>query len=126
MDKYFGIPYVKGGRSLDGLDCWGLVRLMREDLDKGSLPLFSDVDPLDKRSFTQSSIECISTCDLSLSGISVGAIACGYMGRLCYHVGIVVDVDNRLMILETDEKTGVCLTSISLFESRYSKVVYYD
>ncbi|MFA4905037.1 MAG: NlpC/P60 family protein [Candidatus Margulisiibacteriota bacterium] len=26
IDKYLGIPYVHKGRTLDGLDCWGLLK----------------------------------------------------------------------------------------------------
>lgn len=25
VDKYLGIPYVEGGRTLEGLNCWGVV-----------------------------------------------------------------------------------------------------
>lgn len=126
INKYRDVPYVKHGRDLDGLDCWGLVRLVRIDMGYDELPLFDSVDPLDKRLFTVSQGRCILDFGLQLSSVNQGAIACGYMGRLCYHVGIVVSADGRNMILETDEKTGVCLTTVSRFENRYSKVEYYD
>jgi murein DD-endopeptidase len=31
MDKYIGIPYVLGGRSYDGADCYGLVYLILQE-----------------------------------------------------------------------------------------------
>lgn len=127
IEKYRLVPYVKRGRSLkEGLDCWGLVRLIRMDLGYSELPLFNGVDPLDKRLFTQSASSCIELCGLVQCDLKHGAIACGYKGKLCYHVGIVLDVNGKLMILETDEDTGVILTSVSRFESRYSRVEYYD
>lgn len=127
IEKYRLVPYGKRGRTIqDGLDCWGLVRLIRMDLGYSELPLFNGVDPLDKRLFTQSASSCIELCELVKSDIKQGAIACGYKGRLCYHVGIVLNINGKMMIAETDENTGVVLTSISNFESRYSRVEYYD
>ncbi len=32
IDKYLGIPYVHGGSTLDGLDCWGLLKCVYADL----------------------------------------------------------------------------------------------
>lgn len=31
IDKYLGTPYLHGGRSLEGLDCWGLIKLVYAD-----------------------------------------------------------------------------------------------
>lgn len=127
MIRYFNIPYVKGGRDMKGLDCWGLVRLARVELfEREELPIFSSVDPLDKRNLTRSQIECVKDRNLNICDFKVGAIATGWRGRLCCHVGIVVEADGRLFILETDENTGVCLTTLNNFKSKYSKVVFYD
>lgn len=32
VEKYVGVPYVQGGRSLSGLDCLGLAHLFYKDL----------------------------------------------------------------------------------------------
>ena len=36
---YVGLPYVQGGRSLKGVDCWGLVRLVLQDRAGLELPV---------------------------------------------------------------------------------------
>jgi len=40
VNAYTGTPYVAGGRSRDGADCWGLFRLVQKDRWGRDLPLF--------------------------------------------------------------------------------------
>lgn len=40
MEQYIGIPYVVGGRTMAGLDCYGLVWLAEKELFGVSLPSF--------------------------------------------------------------------------------------
>lgn len=45
--KYIGIPYVVAGRSLErdgGLDCWGLVRVIFQDLFNFELPAYESIN----------------------------------------------------------------------------------
>ncbi len=43
--SYVGTPYVDHGRSLQGCDCWGLVReVYRAELDT-ALPCYAEVSP---------------------------------------------------------------------------------
>jgi cell wall-associated NlpC family hydrolase len=38
INRFVGIPFLTGGRSYDGVDCWGLVQLMYSDLWDITLP----------------------------------------------------------------------------------------
>ena len=37
-NNYVGIPFIDGGRSLKGADCWGIIKLMYADLFDFELP----------------------------------------------------------------------------------------
>lgn len=127
MNRYRSTRYVRGGREPDELDCWGLVRLARTEIfGKPLLPLCADAKPGDFRAITQA---CSAVSDLARlvpSTPAPGAIATAWRASLCVHVGLVVEADGRRWVLETDEPTGPCMTPINRFESRYTKVIYYD
>lgn len=36
--KYLGIPYLRGGRSFEGADCWGLIELYYKDVLETTIP----------------------------------------------------------------------------------------
>lgn len=119
--------YVRGGRGPVEMDCWGLVRIARVDLfGRPWLPSYADIAPADKRRLT---VACLSVCDgAGLREVQArpGAIATAWAGRLCVHVGIVIDADGRAWVLETDEGTGPVLTRPATFEKRFARVIYYD
>jgi cell wall-associated NlpC family hydrolase len=46
VDKYIGLPFVDGGRDLDGLDCWGLVSLIYKDVLDLEIPNY-EISALD-------------------------------------------------------------------------------
>ena len=127
MNEYFLIPYVKGGRDKGGADCWGLTRMARTEIfDRPLLPLCSDAQPGDFRAITRSCGTVSGLAHLVESQPKPGAIATAWRASLCTHVGLVVEADGRIWVLETDEPTGPCLTPLKRFESRYTRVIYYD
>ncbi|HGE2088530.1 TPA: hypothetical protein ACGJXC_006840, partial [Pseudomonas aeruginosa] len=48
-----------------------------------------------------------------------------YRGRLLDHVGLLVEVDGRLQVLEINPGSGMSLTPLKKFSDKYSKVVFY-
>ena len=123
------VPYVPNGRLTTGADCYGLVRLARVHLfGKTWMPEHGAVEGSDKKALTRA-MEAESV-NYKECRPHPGAIACCYRGRLCTHIAIVVEVDGRCMILETDEpgqgKHGPRLVNLRQFERRFLKVVFYD
>ena len=125
--RYLRIPYVEGGRDESGMDCWAMARAVRHEVyHLPLLPSHSEVAPADKAAMTAVAQDIIDCTGLKECTAQEGAIAAAWAGRRCVHVGIVVQADGRLWILETDEPTGPCLTPVRVFENRYTRVTYYD
>lgn len=129
LEELMLIPYEANGRSKQGADCYGLVRMARVHLyNKPWLESYAGVEGSDKKALTDALHKEVK--NLRLSSAVPGAIATAWRGNLCTHIAVVVDVDGRKMILETDEpgvtNIGPRLTDIRYFEQRFLKVVYYD
>lgn len=127
IDDFLRTRYVKYGRVAPDLDCWGMTRLAKAHLFRGaSLPSFDNINPLDKRSLTAAALGVREDGGFVEVEPRPGAIATAWRASLCVHVAIVVESDDRLWILETDEGMGPSLTRINVFEARYTRVIYYD
>lgn len=127
IDNFLASKYVKFGRVLPGIDCWGLVRLARHHLfGRDLLPEHNTIDPQDKESLTDAAVALRDEKLFVEVQPRPGAIALAWRGRLCVHIGIVVNFDDRLWILETEENIGPVLTRCAVFERRFTKVIYYD
>lgn len=44
LSRYVGIPFLAGGRTETGADCWGLARIVLRDLYGSDLPRFDGED----------------------------------------------------------------------------------
>lgn len=126
INAYLRTKYKAGARGPLEFDCWGIVRRARADLfGKPLLPIFSDAAPGNLRAIHKA-FSALSPNMQAHSRPAVGAIAAAFRGKLCTHVGLVVEADGRLWILETDVATGPSLTRVGAFESRFSSVTYYN
>ena len=127
MNRYLQTRYVRGGRGPVEYDCWGLVRIARLELfGRRLLPILSEAKPGNPRAITNAVRTVSADGFAELSKPRVGAIATAWRASLCVHVGLVVEADGRMMILETDAPTGPCLTPIKTFTARYTRVLFYD
>lgn len=129
LDDLLNVPYVPDGRSQHGADCYGLTRLARVHLfGKPWMAMHGEISGTDKRSLTRAvKAEAVNYYPCRLHP---GAIAAAYRGTLCTHIAIVVEVDGKNMILETNEPGGEDhgprLVGVRSFAQRFLKVVYYD
>jgi hypothetical protein len=126
IDRYLKTRYVAGARGPDEYDCWGMTRDARVELfGKPLLPSCPAAKPGALKEITAACGDVSETYGLNPSPRATGAIATAWRGKLCVHVGLVVEADGRQWILETDVGIGPCLTRPSKFEERYTRVIYY-
>ena len=125
LDKYIASTYLDGGRELPRVDCYGLVRLVREEVfGKGDLPSFGHVRNTMPAEFTRCVKQAAS--DFAECRPEPGAVATVWRGRICVHIAIVVEIDGRLAVLDTGSKTGPSWSSVPRFEARFAKVIYFN
>lgn len=126
INDYLLTRYKPGGRGPDVFDCWGLVRAAKVELFGGAqLPACASTLPGNIAGLTREVDHVTTACALREVEAIPGSIATAWRGKLCVHVGLVVDADGSRWILETDVESGPCLTRIAKFEQRYTRVAYY-
>ena len=124
LNKFLLAPYMDGGRGPAAFDCWGLCIAVRHELF--GLPLLPSLGGVGRHN-----PKACTKAFRMLSGVmevcepEPGAIAAVLRGDLCIHVGVVVDIDGRLAVLETNPNSGTRWLYQRQFEATYLKVIYY-
>ena len=122
---YLKIPYVDGGRSSDGLDCWGLVRdVLHRYFHVPDLASYGHVHPDNKTSLTAGFNQVVTgflPCDAK-----AGAVASGFRGENLLHVGVCIEESSQLKILHTSRRHGAMLSSVREFKRLFPKVIFYE
>lgn len=123
LKHYLSAPYRDGGRGPVAFDCWGLCIAVRHQLL--GLPLLPSLGGVGRDQLRHNTH---AYHDLKLGmeecAPEPGAIAAVFRGALCLHVGVVVEADGRLKILDTNPG-GPRLCTVREFEDDFPKVVYY-
>ncbi|KAB0489637.1 hypothetical protein [Pseudomonas vancouverensis] len=124
LTKYLLAPYKDGGRGPAAFDCWGLCIAVRHEVF--GLPLLPELGGVGR----SKPRECTQAYRMLSQVMEVcepepGAIAAVFRGELCIHVGVVINADDRLAVLETNPGAGARWLRISDFNATYLKVVYY-
>ncbi|PSW53062.1 NlpC/P60 family protein [Photobacterium leiognathi] len=124
INDFLTVPYVDGGRTLSGLDCWGQVRLARAKLfGKDLARSYGHVLCANKGGMTAAFSEMMPY--FREVEPQAGAIACCFRHNTLIHVGLVVE-EQGLKVLHTNAKRGGHLLSLSAFERLALSVKYFD
>lgn len=123
MYKYYGIPWVPGGRTFEGFDCWGLVRsvyLQQLDLD---LPLYM-VDPNKKLSVSRMMIDGLSDWH-SLDEPKHMSLVVLSKSKIPSHVGIYIDEAGGF-VFHSVSGVGVCADSLATVREQFKMIEFYE
>lgn len=124
IERYLSCRHEFGGRGPDAFDCWGQVRDVRHNVfGLPLLPSYGSIADGDKRGLTKAALR--ESRNFQIVDPCPAAIATVWRGRLCTHVAVVVEVDGRLAVLETNPQTGPRWLPLRDFERNYLRVVYY-
>jgi hypothetical protein len=125
LNAYLFARYVDGARGEGGaFDCWGLAREVRHKIyGKHLLPPWGHIRNTMPRAFTDAYTEQVKELEECLP--EPGALAMVFTGRLMLHVGVVVELEGRLAVLDISAQHGPRWQRIPAFEAPHSKVVYY-
>lgn len=122
--EYLTIPYVDGGRSDNGLDCWGLVRnVLHKHFNHPLFESFGNVHPDNKQAMHEG-FKCVAS-EFKTSEIETASVAAGLRNNCLIHVGVVLFIDGRLKVLHTSRRHGVALNTIREFNRLFPQVVFY-
>lgn len=123
INQFLSAPYQDGGRGPVAYDCWGLCIAARHQML--GLPLLPSLGAVGKdrlRDNTRAYNDL--RLDMEECAPELGAIAAVFRGALCLHVGVVVECEGRLKVLDTNPG-GARLRSVREFEDDFTEVVYY-
>ena len=122
-NKYIGTPWLKGGRDLNGFDCWGFfVYFYKHELNI-IFPFNFDYLPGDTKNITESFKEQISTGQwMKLNAPENNCAVALSQGKLIHHVGVWYNGG----IAHATKGVGVVWnTPLQLKLSGYNRVEYY-
>ena len=125
ITRWLSTTYLDGGRDYPAVDCWGLVRVARVDLGYPELPAWGPVKATHKKSMTRLFGDAIPDL-MTETSPKHGAVAFCFHGSVCAHVGVVVIIDGRLAVVDTNSSTGPRWMWLADFERNFTRVVYYS
>jgi hypothetical protein len=120
LNRYIGSPYVYGGRTIDGMDCYGLLVLIFKERYSIDLPdWFGDEIDLKGRSGQIADVVCSGRWT-EMEDPDDGDIAVCFRTKLAFHIGLYFAGG----VIHCSDALGVVYQRRHDFEADYVKVVY--
>lgn len=123
IDKYRSVTWQMGGRVWPVLDCYGVVHEVRRDLGLPEWPAFEGVI---REGDTMARACAAFSANVRRVEAKEGAVAACYSGGVVDHLGVVVNIDGTLHVLESNPHRNVTILPLARFERLYSSVEYYE
>ncbi len=96
-DNYIGLPFLPDGRTRDGLDCWGIVRLAYQEQRGIELPSYSGIYTMDTAEKLREVAEMMERESIKWTQVDTpqdfDVVRLRIVGKLAFHVGLVVGKD---------------------------------
>lgn len=125
VEKYLFVPYLNGGRTMAGLDCWGLTLLVRKELGAPALDGASGLDRGTPVGMQRLYSHLISGPLCEVEDLKAGDIAAVFRAGILVHVAVALEIDGRIALLETNPSSGVRWMFLDRFLQTYYKVAFY-
>jgi len=124
--KYKDVPYVDGGRTMMGADCWGIVRLVLiQEYGVPWLPSWGRILNASHRVINAAYISSSSEFVRVDQPMAADVVCVFNADNECAHLGIVVPGDTGHTVLHTRPKNGVSTMPIARFERFYDHRIEY-
>lgn len=123
------VPYLEGGRGVEGWDCFGKVRAIRMAMKKlPSLPLLAGLTLNDIVAAMQADAEIrrlVGFAEVPANTAQPGDVLCCYSEQVLTHIAIAIRADGMLKIAHTGDGKGGRLTKLPAFLHHYGQVRCY-
>jgi len=104
LNKYIGIPFLDEGRTFEGCDCYGLIKLYFKHELKIELPevlIHPDQSALAMMKFLNVVSEHFKRCDLPAEDYGIALKTDPIHPNMVTHFGVVVKYEGKLQMLHT-------------------------
>jgi cell wall-associated NlpC family hydrolase len=111
--RYVGVPFVDGGREIDGCDCWGLFRIVYAERLGIHLPVYGDTSAHDLAGVSEAMSAGVAANEVWREVIAPqeydGVLMRAHGKRYPSHVGVIVGGDRVLHVEPRTESVLVPL-----------------